>query len=204
VLENRLGAGKSSRSAYLDVHYRPQVGPEGRAGDAGHQVRMRMEPALPVSELDKSNVTLYCDLEDGNPPTLLAVRWFMDRDLLKQLPQCEGGKGDLCDIDPSKLLLEHVSRHFHGNFSCIGMNAAGPSPMSAPIELVVLHPPGNASLVRSNQQVVKGSELTLSCLVPDLGRPRALLYKWTLGDHIVNHVTTETWTIDPVTLETQV
>ena len=38
----------------------------------------------------------------------------------------------------------------------------------------------------------------------DLGRPKALLYKWSLGDHIVNHVTTETWTINPVTLETQV
>jgi len=190
VLENTLGSGKSSRSAYLDVHYPPQV-------------RMRMEPALPVSEVDKSNVTLYCDLEEGNPPTLLAVRWFMDKDLLKQLPQCEGGEEDLCDIDPSKLLLEHVSRHFHGNFSCIGMNAAGPSPMSSPIELVVLYPPGNATLVRSRQEVVKGSELTLSCLVPDLGRPKALLYKWTLGDHIVNHVTTETWTVNPVTLETQ-
>ena len=64
--------------------------------------------------------------------------------------------------------------------------------------------PGNATLVRSSQEVVKGSELTLTCLVPDLGRPKALLYKWSLGDHIVNHVTTEKWTINPVTLETQV
>ena len=36
---------------------------------------------------------------------------YMDKDLLKQLPQCEGGEEDLCDIDPSKLLLEHVSRY---------------------------------------------------------------------------------------------
>ena len=71
----------------------------------------------------------------------------MDKDLLKQLPQCEGDEEDLCDIDPSKLLLEHVSRHFHGNFSCIGMNAAGPSPMSDPIELVVLYPPGTVLMM---------------------------------------------------------
>ena len=51
------------------------------------------------------------------------------------------------------------------------------------------HCPGNATLVRSSEEVVKGSEFTLTCLVPDLGRPRALLYKWSLGDHIVNHVT---------------
>ena len=41
------------------------------------QVRMRMEPGMPVSEMDKSNVTLYCDLEQGNPPTLHAVRWYI-------------------------------------------------------------------------------------------------------------------------------
>ena len=39
------------------------------------QVRMRMEPVVPVNEMEKSNVTLYCDLEHGNPPTLHAVRW---------------------------------------------------------------------------------------------------------------------------------
>ena len=43
------------------------------------QVRMRMEPRMPVSEMDKSNVTLYCDLEQGNPPTLHAVRWYIQR-----------------------------------------------------------------------------------------------------------------------------
>ena len=48
-----------------------------------------------------------------------------------------GGDDDLCDIDPSKLLLEHVSRHFHGNFSCVGINEAGLSPMSADLELEV-------------------------------------------------------------------
>ena len=47
------------------------------------QVRMRMEPEMPVSELDKSNVTLYCDLEQGNPPTLHAVRWYVQSKIQK-------------------------------------------------------------------------------------------------------------------------
>ena len=42
---------------------------------------------------------------------MVTVVRYMDKDLLKQLPQCEGGEEDLCDIDPSKLLLEHVSRY---------------------------------------------------------------------------------------------
>ena len=44
------------------------------------QVRMRMEPVVPVNEMEKSNVTLYCDLEHGNPPTLHAVRWWVGDD----------------------------------------------------------------------------------------------------------------------------
>ena len=84
----------------------------------------------------------------------------MDKDLLKQLPQCEGDEVDLCDIDPSKLLLEHVSRHFHGNFSCIGMNAAGPSPMSDPIELVVLYPPGTKLKITQYSEYTRSVTLT--------------------------------------------
>jgi len=190
VLENEMGSGTSQYLAYLDVYYRPQV-------------KIRMEPDSPINELDRTNVTLFCDLVEGNPPVLHSVRWFMDKDLLKQLPQCGNQDDDLCDIDPSKLLLEHVSRHFHGNFSCIGMNEAGPSIMSRPVELQVHYPPGNATIVKDTERVVKGSKLTLTCLVPDLGRPRALAYKWILGGHVVNHITTESWTIDPVTLETQ-
>jgi len=47
------------------------------------------------------------------------------------------GKTDLCDIDPSKLLLEHVSKLFHGNFSCEATNGAGWSERSeeSPLEV---------------------------------------------------------------------
>jgi hypothetical protein len=48
-----------------------------------------------------------------------------------------GNKGDLCDIDPSKLLLEHVSKLFHGNFSCEATNGAGWSDRSEETQLEV-------------------------------------------------------------------
>ena len=101
-----------------------------------------MEPQSPISELDRRNVTLFCDVLSGNPSTLTGVRWYMDGDLLKELPQCDYTAEDeddyLCDVDPDKLLLEHVSRLFHGNFSCVGINEAGWSQMSPGIELEVL------------------------------------------------------------------
>ena len=70
VLENDLGSGTSDTSAYLDVFYPPVVS-------------IRMSPVMPISELDRTNVTLYCDTSEGNPPSLTSVLWFMDGDLLK-------------------------------------------------------------------------------------------------------------------------
>ena len=100
-----------------------------------------MSPTSPINELDRKNVTLFCDVISGNPSTLNSVKWFMDGVLLKQLPMCHNeleydiidaensgdnnDEDDLCDIDPSKLLLEHVTKLFHGNFSCEATNDAG-------------------------------------------------------------------------------
>ena len=62
----------------------------------------------------------------------------MDGLLLNELPQCGGEEeGELCDVDPSKLLLESVNRHFSGNFSCSGASRAGLSEMSAKTALTV-------------------------------------------------------------------
>ena len=44
-----------------------------------------MDPAVPVSELDRRNVTLFCDVRDGNPAALVSVRWYFDGELLKQV-----------------------------------------------------------------------------------------------------------------------
>ena len=85
----------------------------------------------------QTNVTLYCDVVSGNPRQLLQVKWFMDGLLLNELPQCGGRAEDLCDVDPSKLLLESVNRHFSGNFSCSGASRAGGSEMSAKTALTV-------------------------------------------------------------------
>ena len=110
-----------------------------------------MSPPSPISEVDRKNVTLFCEVISGNPENLNSVKWFMDGVLLKQLPMCHeeleydligshlsrNDEEDLCDIDPSKLLLEHVTKLFHGNFSCEATNDAGWSERSDEAQLEI-------------------------------------------------------------------
>ena len=144
VVENRVGFGRPEQPLRLEILSPPKV-------------QLTMEPASPIRETDRANVTLTCQLVAGNPGRLNRVLWFMDGLLLTELPQCnrrerrqlrqlakdgqlrhlEKEDEQLCDVDPSKLILEDGKREFHGNFSCIGENAVGRSPLSAPVELEV-------------------------------------------------------------------
>lgn len=124
------------------------------------EVKVTMQPEVPVNEADRLNVSLTCEVVNGNPMTLTTVRWFLDGDLLKELPECArnssisdaGNIGStsssansilveeastFCDIDPSKLLLEAVGRSFNGNYACEGRNDAGWGERSASAPVVV-------------------------------------------------------------------
>jgi len=105
-----------------------------------------MDPEIPVNEADRQNVSLTCEVDAGNPAILTAVRWYLDGDLLKELPDCSRNSTAMtsseeslafCDIDPSKLMLESVGRTFHGNYSCEGKNEAGWGPISASTPVIV-------------------------------------------------------------------
>lgn len=110
-------------------------------------VEVVMDPETPVNEADRVNVSLTCEVDAGNPATLSAVRWYLDGDLLKELPDCPRNStamtasteesSTFCDIDPSKLLLESVGRSFHGNYSCEGRNEAGWGPISPSTPVIV-------------------------------------------------------------------
>jgi hypothetical protein len=106
-----------------------------------------IDPETPVNEADRLNVSLTCEVDAGNPAVLTAVRWYLDGDLLKELPDCTRNGTAMttsseesltfCDIDPSKLLLEAVGRSFHGNYSCEGRNGAGWGPISSSTPVIV-------------------------------------------------------------------
>ena len=137
------------------------------------------------------NVTLHCELVGGNPLELTKVYWFMNDELIRQLPdphcdqlenedsetlfdeqfiseasdyelgsefdgsgivdigsgmemgsgfnpESDVGVNYLCDVDPTELFLQHVTRDFSGYFSCSGSNIAGEGPESGPVHLDVL------------------------------------------------------------------
>ena len=192
-LTNQVGTGEPDTPAVVVVHTRPRV-------------TLRMEPVAGIVEGEKKNVSLSCEIEEGVPSVLTTVQWFMDSILLQQLPHCNEediSHNDLCDVDPSKLMLENVNRHFHGNFSCIGINVAGQSEMSIPVYLEVFYPPGKATIIQSSDKVYKDGSVTFTCLVDDPGHPAVSHFIWTRGDQTMPGLTTPVWTIHSVSLHTQ-
>lgn len=162
-LQNSIGSDASDNEIIVDVQYVPTV-------------EIDMEPDSPLIENNESNVTLYCNVLQGNPSTLLKVRWFLDGQLLKELPECdynENEEDNLCEIDPSKMLLQNVGRDFHGNYSCEGFNGAGWGDVSNEAELVVYYEPGNASLAFYPPIPIKRKSVTFTCSVDDPGNPSA-------------------------------
>uniref|UniRef100_A0A336JZG9 CSON005257 protein n=1 Tax=Culicoides sonorensis TaxID=179676 RepID=A0A336JZG9_CULSO len=192
-LQNSIGSDASDNKINVDIQYVPTV-------------EIDMEPDSPLIENNESNVTLYCNVLQGNPLALLKVRWFLDGQLLKELPECEDDVNDedsLCEIDPSKMLLQNVGRDFHGNYSCEGFNAAGWGDVSNEAELLVHYEPGNASLAFYPPIPVKRKSVTFTCSVDDPGNPSATRYRWLRGNKPVMDVVTSQWTVDPVGLDSR-
>lgn len=57
------------------------------------QVRLTMSSPSPIMEKDHKNVTLTCEVVSGNPPILDEVIWYLDGEVLKYLPDCNGTDG---------------------------------------------------------------------------------------------------------------
>ncbi|XP_043491381.1 hemicentin-2 isoform X2 [Polistes fuscatus] len=175
ILENSVGATSSKESVNVSVLYKPVV-------------EVISDPGTPVNEEERLNVSLSCSVLFGNPEILTAVRWYLDGDLLKELPDCTTNdtitstlpeeSSSICDIDPSKLLLEAVGRSFHGDYSCEGRNDAGWGPMSPSTSVTIYYKPGPATISYEPKRVVKGQQLSISCSVVDPGRPEIIGFKW--------------------------
>uniref|UniRef100_A0A1I8MZF3 Ig-like domain-containing protein n=2 Tax=Musca domestica TaxID=7370 RepID=A0A1I8MZF3_MUSDO len=188
-LTNEAGKGTSEQQIFLDVLYVPTV-------------EVLMTPVDSVKESEEANVTLICKIIDANPPVLTKVRWYANSTLLKELPDCEETKEDLCHIDPSKLLLESIGRGFFYNYSCEGYNDAGWGPRSDDKELLVLYEPGPASIAHFPLIAVKKKSVTFSCSVDDPGYPETNSFRWLRGGRPTNSDTKD-YTIEPVGLDSR-
>ncbi|EDW79217.2 LOW QUALITY PROTEIN: uncharacterized protein Dwil_GK12999 [Drosophila willistoni] len=190
-LSNAIGKGSSDQLIDLDVQYVPRV-------------EVLMIPEGPVKESDESNVTLFCNIIDANPSMLTKVRWYANSTLLKELPDCEETREDLCHIDPSKLLLESIGRGFFYNYSCEGLNAAGWGPRSEEKELMVHYEPGPATLTHFPPIAVKKKSVIFSCSVDDPGYPESNRYRWLRGGRgPLQDIVTKDWTVEPVGLDSR-
>ncbi|XP_065720764.2 uncharacterized protein nrm isoform X2 [Drosophila suzukii] len=190
-LSNTIGKGISDQKINLDVHYVPSV-------------EILMIPEGPVKESDESNVTLFCNVLDANPLALTKVRWYANSTLLKELPDCEETREDLCHIDPSKLLLESIGRGFFYNYSCEGFNSAGWGPRSEDKELMVHYEPGPSTLTHFPLVAVKKKSVTFSCSVDDPGYPDTNRYRWLRGGRgPLQDIVTKDWTVEPVGLDSR-
>ncbi|XP_029660871.1 hemicentin-1 isoform X2 [Formica exsecta] len=200
ILQNSADSSVSEDDVEVSVFYKPVV-------------EVIMDPETPVNEADRQNVSLTCEVNAGNPAMLTAVRWYLDGDLLKELPDCPRNStamtttteesSTFCDIDPSKLLLESVGRTFHGNYSCEGRNEAGWGPISPSTPVIVYYKPGPTSITYEPRQVVKKHPLSITCFVLDPGRPKVSGFKWLRGWHRLPDENDATLFIESVNLETE-
>jgi hypothetical protein len=53
------------------------------------------------------NVTLYCEVVEGNPGKLNSVLWYKDSTLLKQLPQCSTDQETFSSFSPLREMIDH-------------------------------------------------------------------------------------------------
>eukprot|EP00090_Calanus_glacialis_P045715 TRINITY_DN8668_c0_g1_i1.p1 TRINITY_DN8668_c0_g1~~TRINITY_DN8668_c0_g1_i1.p1 ORF type:complete len:1080 (-),score=259.44 TRINITY_DN8668_c0_g1_i1:89-3328(-) len=210
LAENEVGQAVSTNSFDLEVLYPPSS-------------QLRIEPEGPVSEEDHVNVTLYCDVVEGNPLVLSRVSWFLNGDLIRELPdpQChelmgveseemvmeellvnEGESTSLCDIDPTELILHEVTRDFQGNFTCAGSNIAGEGSSSEPVEVIVYYLPGEAVLIQNEEFPIKGSSTVMTCLVEERGNPEAIEFLWRKGDTFLEE-RSENLTLNDIGLASQ-
>lgn len=177
-------------------------------------VELMMEPNNTIIENNESNVTLFCNVLRGNPVVLRKVRWYLDGQILKELPECsaedaaaavaaDSETGVLCGVNPNILLLENVGREFLGNYSCEGQNTAGWGRRSPNTELQVHFAPGNATLAVRPVVATKKKSVTFTCTVDDLGNPRATRYRWLRGGSPVIDAISHVWTVDPVGLDSR-
>ncbi|XP_043230345.1 hemicentin-1-like isoform X2 [Amphibalanus amphitrite] len=193
---NDVGVGRADNEAAVHVQFPPEV-------------RLSVTPSE-VIEADRSDVTLVCDVTEGDPAELQAVRWYRDGELLATPAPCQRlaiapvsdrSGGAPCTDGPSRLLLSAVSRADMANYSCQGRSRAGWGPRSVQQRLLVQYPPQRTILLHKPAVVQKGQPVTLTCEVDDPGYPPVNKYLWMRGSHVITDIRTRQWRIWSASLE---
>ncbi|XP_076366927.1 hemicentin-2-like isoform X2 [Tachypleus tridentatus] len=174
-LANKIGRGNPSEDVEIIVLYSPVV-------------EMSVSPAV-VNENDGTAVTLRCLVTEGNPWSLLRVRWYKNDQFLNETME-------------DKIELENIGREMSAKYTCEAENSAGWGNRADPQALLVNYLPGLAVIIEVDPPAVKGRTITFQCLVEDPGRPPATLFRWE-HDRDLLRSKSQNYTTDPVRLSTR-
>ncbi|KAG1692976.1 Hemicentin-1 [Nymphon striatum] len=173
-VRNEIGWGNSSNEIFVTVYHPPDVA-------------TRITPDIVKENGVNTRVTLSCVVTAANPEKLLYIRWYKDGIIMNET---SGDSGN--DI----VWTDDIDRTFTGAYSCQAQNVAGWGPISPDQTLTVLYPPGEAFMSASSVIPMKGEDLTLFCMVADLGNPPTEMFRWMKNGTVVSETTEGNITID--------
>ncbi|CAB4056380.1 Speract receptor,Guanylate cyclase 32E,Receptor-type guanylate cyclase gcy-28,Receptor-type guanylate cyclase gcy-1,Receptor-type guanylate cyclase gcy-4,Receptor-type guanylate cyclase gcy-20,Heat-stable enterotoxin receptor,Olfactory guanylyl cyclase GC-D,Atrial natriuretic peptide receptor 2,Atrial natriuretic peptide receptor 1,Receptor-type guanylate cyclase gcy-13,Retinal guanylyl cyclase 2,Receptor-type guanylate cyclase gcy-12,Receptor-type guanylate cyclase gcy-29,Receptor-type guanylate cyclase G len=129
-----------------------------------------MSPPNPVFESMSQNVTLICLNDAQDDEKFSSVKWFLNGELLKHVSveHCKGK--EVCNVNPSKIILVNVKRAFKGNYSCQGLYGNEWTGISETKEIRVHYPPRVKS-IHSIPSIIE-------CVLEDFGFPPANKVHW--------------------------
>ncbi|XP_076329974.1 hemicentin-2-like [Tachypleus tridentatus] len=171
ALSNKVGRGTPDKDVEVNVVYPPVVD-------------ISISPAS-VNEHDGSAVTMRCLTVDGNPRHLLRVRWYKNKQLMKETLE-------------NRLEVRNISREAVADYTCEAENLAG----GAIAQSLRNYLPGPAKVVEITSPAVKGRRSTLQCIVKDMGSPKATEFRWEHNNELLPGIL-QNYTTGLVRLDTQ-
>jgi hypothetical protein len=168
TLSNQIGVGKPEAAVLLNVLYPPTV-----------NLQIYPNPSQGFAIKEGDDVRMICDIIDGNPLNASKVKWMKNSgELVNELDGESTAQKEITWLS--------ISRSLTGNYTCLAISDAGSSQISNVVEIDVSYPPSKALIRQLNGiYAIKGKNLTLECIVSDLGKPSiGTEYYWENADGI--------------------
>jgi hypothetical protein len=168
TLSNQIGVGKPEAPVLLNVLYPPTV-----------NLQIYPNPSQGFTIKEGDDVRMICDIIDGNPLNASKVKWMKNSgELVNELDGESTAQKEITWLS--------ISRSLTGNYTCLAISDAGSSQISNFVEIDVSYPPSKALIRQLNGiYAIKGKNLTLECIVSDLGKPSIdTEYLWENADGI--------------------
>ena len=164
-VSNSIGKGIPEVGTRLNVLYPPEV-----------NLLIYPNALQGFSIKEGDDVRMICEITDGNPQNITKVRWLKNEDELVN------------ETSQKEIVWLNVERNLAGNYTCKAQNDAGWSEASEKVEIDVNYLPGKAYIRQINgKYAIKNHNLTLECVVLEMGQPLAIEYQWSHDNLIIQN-----------------